>query len=303
MTRPRGSGALRPERSSPAIAPISNLDLQGPYTTVSANDEAVQYALRAENEADVRRSQFQDGEINLRRQVDEILEVLEPLRDLEEIQRLIIHYTSTAQVGLVPSPIMLYATSLLFESSHELSRRQASGDAGAVREFATAILRNTSFPVSVHSDLEYKPFVEMFTGSNLRLEMLGIVYTVAARARVATMRRKGDNITQLLYQLFKAGQACLNLAREIAPTVNDVMIWLSFEITRLYTNAQGDAHPNVWRSMGDTISDAYIMEIHREAKVAENAPFWLAECRRKNWAGKLHIYLLAGDRTGLIKLQ
>lgn len=256
-------------------------------TAPTTNDEAVQYALRAGNEADVRRSQFQDSEVNFRRQVDEIVELLEPLRNLEEIQRLVAHYTSVSQVALVPAPIMLYATSTLFETSRELSLRQLSNDVEAVRELATAVMYNTSSPVAIQPDLEYQQFVNMFTGGNLRLEMLGIVYTIAARSRVYELPRHGDFSDGLLYQLFKAASCCLDLARELAPTVNDVMIWLSFEMTRLYTNAQGDAHPNVWRSMGETTSDAYIMEIHREAKVAENTPFWLAECRRKNWAGVL----------------
>lgn len=286
MTKPRGSGFVRTGSALRSGTPTNTAEPRGIHTAPT-NDEAVQYALRAGNEADVRRSQFQDSEVNFRRQVDEIVEVLQPLQLLEDIQRLVVHYTSTAQVGLVPGPIMVHATSRLFETSRELSFWQDVNDDAAIRELATTIMSNTSSPVLIHPELEYKQFVDMFTGRHLRLEMLGIIYTVAARARVYELSpRHAHRNDSLLHQLFKSGQSCLNLVREIAPTVNDVMIWLSFEITRLYTNAQGDSHPNVWRSMGDTISDAYIMEIHREAKVSANTPFWLAECRRKNWAGR-----------------
>lgn len=218
--------------------------------------------------------------------MNEILEVLEPLVSLEEIQSLIDHYSLNAAVALVPAPVMRYATHTLTETAHEVSSRKSAYDVEALRGRATTILRRTSSSLQLSAAMEYQTFVDMFTGDNLRLEMLGLIYTVAARARIYQLSHNGPTDDHTMTLLFRAGQACLNLARELAPTVNDVMIWLSFEMTRLYTNAQGDAHPNVWRAMGDTISDAYIMDLHREAKVAAGVPFWLAECRRKNWAGE-----------------
>ncbi|CZT14228.1 uncharacterized protein RCC_00203 [Ramularia collo-cygni] len=294
LTKPRGDGSVRPRHAYNSLTP-STININNPglpdhhHASVSPNTEAVQYALHAGNESDVRRSQFQDSEVNLRRQVDEIMEILDTLQHLEEIHQLISYYQAHAQVALVPSPIMLYATNKLFDISREISSHQAGGDTGAIRKLANDILNNTSTPVVVHPNLDFEAFVDMLTGRDLRLEMLGIVFTVAARARACTLPRHGGELNdRLLFHLFKAGHACLILSRELAPTVNDVMIWLSFEMTRLHTNAQGDSNPNVWRSMGDTIADAYIMELHREAKVAENAPFWLAECRRKNWATIYH---------------
>lgn len=285
------TGSPHPRTASKPFTPPININqgLQGAYSATPNHEETVPYALRAGNESDVRRSQFYDSEVNSRRQMDEMVEILEPLRFLDDVQSLVQEYTSTAQVALVPRPLMLYATSRLFDTCSSFSLQQDNGSLRIPQEFAAMILRNTTVSVAVHPDLGYEAFVDMFTGDNLRLEILGIIFTVAARSRVYRLPRipgGGEQNDQKLYRLFKAGLACLNLAHELAPTVNDVMIWLSFEMTRLYTNAQGDAHPNVWRSMGDTISDAYIMDIHREAKVAANTPFWLAECRRKNWAGE-----------------
>lgn len=284
LTKPRGTGSPRPRASSKAVTPLVNSGHQAVYNSVANNDEVVQYALRASNESDIRRSQFQDGAVNLRRQLGEILEVFDPFRSLEEVVQLVSEYTTTAQVALVPAPLMRYAISTLSETSRKYSLQQENDTTGAHQEFAAVVLQNTTSAVLVHADLDYKTYVDMFTGDSLRLEMLGIIYAVAARSRVYRLPYRREQKDSLLYRLFKAAQTCLNLARELASTVNDVTIWLSFEMTRLYTNAQGDAHPNVWRAMGDTISDTYIMELHREAKITANTPFWLAQCRRKNWA-------------------
>lgn len=151
---------------------------------------------------------------------------------------------------------------------------------------AGKILQSTTAKVNIEPDLHYRQFVELFTGDNLRLEMLGLMYTIAARAHEKCLTDESEQDDQLLRRLFKASQSCLYLARELAPSVSDVMVWLSFELTRLYTNVQGDSHPNVWRSIGDLTSDVYILGIHRESKVASGTPFWLAECRRKSWAGE-----------------
>ena len=287
LTKPRGiETATRHART--ASAPLTPSKSPGAQSFTDATNSDIQSALRAGNESDVRRLQFQDGETNLKRQVDEITDVLEQFRYLDDIQRLIQEYTSTAEVPLVPGPIILYAASTLFETCRKYSLRQYSNDDAKFRILATDIIQHTSSNVIIHSDLGYEAFVDFFTGDNLRLEALGLIFTVAARARVYRVPRGAEQDDKLLYSLFKAGQTCLNLVRELAPSINDMLLWLSFEVLRLYTNAQGDSHPNVWRALGDTISDVYIMEIHREAKVTSNTPFWLSECRRKNWTGDLH---------------
>lgn len=292
LTKPRGTGSLRPGATNKVGTPQIVLGTHGPVVVDDNSDEPIHFALRAgnESESDVRNSQFQDPEANLRRQVSETLKLLEPLRHVEEIAQLVEYYVVSSQVALVPAPIMRYATSTLLETAREVSSLRGNGtNADALTDFASAVLYHTSSPVVVHPDLEYEAFVDMFTGKHLRLEMLGLIYTIAARSRVYRHPRSAVRHDSITYQLFKASQAALNLARELAPTINDVLIWLAFDITRLYTNAQGDSHPNTWRAMADLTCDAYIMDLHREAKVSANAPFWLAESRRKNWISEWNV--------------
>lgn len=119
----------------------------------------------------------QDSEVNLRRQVAERMEDFKPLRFLEDIQTLIEGYTSTSQVGLVPAPIMLYASSTIFETSCKYALQQDNSNIAASKEFATAVLHNTSSALLVQLvHLEYQAFVDEFTGDSLRLEMLGLIY-------------------------------------------------------------------------------------------------------------------------------
>ncbi|PIB00131.1 hypothetical protein CB0940_02922 [Cercospora beticola] len=179
---------------------------------------------------------------------------------------------------------MNYAASTLSATVRKFSLHEDQESTGNINLLAEAVIHSTSAKLNIQPDQDYRTFVEMFTGDNLRLEMLGLIYTIAARAHGKSMPIEVEQDDELLHALFKAAQSCLYLARELAPSVNDVMIWLSFELTRLYTNAQGDSHPNVWRSLGDLTSDVYILGIHRESKAASGTPFWLAECRRKSWA-------------------
>lgn len=252
----------------------------------TARGATLQNALRAGNESDIRRTQFQDSQNLHEQQIQEVLDILEQFQYLDQITGLVQDYTELAQAALVPGPILMYATSTLAETARRYySERNNSSQA---RLLARAVLRSTSSAVEVHSELSYEAFVDLFTGDNIRLDMLGLIYAIAARSHTCNSpRAEGDDeYWTLQNRLFKGAHSCLTMARELAPGMNDVILWLSFELMRLYSNVQGDSHANTWRALGDMTTDVYMMGINRESKVTANAPFWLAECRRRSWACK-----------------
>ena len=250
----------------------------------AARGNTFKNALRAGNESDIRRTQFQDSHSLHEEQINEVLEILKQLSYIDQIHGLVQDYVEVAQAALVPGPIMLYATSTLVETARKLSLMR--DNSSQIRQFADSVIHHTSSKVEIHPEIGYEALVDQFTGHNIRLEMIGLIYAIAARAHCCGLPRgEGhEDYWTLQNLLFKSAHSCLSLARELAPNVNDVMIWLSFEIMRLYSNAQGDSHANVWRALGDTTSEVYMMGIHRESKLTANAPYWLAECRRRNWA-------------------
>ncbi|KAI5235761.1 hypothetical protein E4T43_09036 [Aureobasidium subglaciale] len=130
-------------------------------------------------------------------------------------------------------------------------------------------------------------FLGFYSGANLRLESIGLIFTIAARVARLGLAHHGEIDHNFVQAMFQCSAECLRLARELASEMNDVMIWLSYENLRLSTTIQGYAGSNVWRRLGGLSTDIFALELHREAAIAK-VPFFLAECRRRVFAAAFH---------------
>ncbi|KAJ5085414.1 hypothetical protein N7532_010185 [Penicillium argentinense] len=200
-------------------------------------------------------------------------EIISVLRFLPTIKKLLHDYFLLIHTALVPKPIVLQLLDLVCTSLTE------SGYLGEESDFlinlydtsrlAKQILYSSTFEVSVSPTMHVKDFSALFCGDNLRVETLGLLYTLAARASLYSSYNDESRDDKFIRELCWCSNSSLRLARELAPQTTDPI---------------GDASLGVWRRLGDLATDLFALGLNREATYSsENIPFFLAEGRRKTF--------------------
>lgn len=234
-----------------------------------------------------------------------IEDIVSQLELFPVIEKRIHEYYSFSQVALVPRPLVLQLiTSLrtcLADSGYMREERTDRISIHQGPQLAEDILRSSSSDIAITQDLDLEAFCALFSGANLRIETLGLLYTMAARSSLYT-KGYGDDKYQddkFTTEMGWYGNSCLRLARELAPETTDLMVWLAHENLQLTTLFEGDASESsvpetssshihsvlglgVWRRVGDLATDLLALGLNREATHSVT-PFFLAECRRRSF--------------------
>lgn len=234
-----------------------------------------------------------------------IEDIVSQLKLLPVIEKRIHEYYSFSQVALVPRPLVLQLiTSLrigLAGSGYMKEERTNRISIHQGPQLAEDILRSSSSDVAITQDLDLEAFCALFSGANLRIETLGLLYTMAARSSLYTEGYADDKYQddKFTTEMGWYGNLCLRLARELAPETTDLMVWLAHENLQLTTLFEGDASEcsgpetsslhihsvlglSVWRWVGDLATDLLALGLNREA-IHSATPFFLAECRRRSF--------------------
>lgn len=249
-------------------------------------------------------------------QVAVTVEMLVQLQHLDMVEKLLNEYYAHSHAILVPGALVLPAFSALRTHGVGIppspSGMVESED--GILEIAENIVRSTSATIEFDSTCTSPKFCASYTGQNLRLEAVGLIFALAGRSCLLG-HGKHDPRDAFIHTMFRCSTCCLQIAREIAPGVNDPMVWLAYENLLLTMSIQGDASeswknivcaqrfirhalltqylytagPNVWRRLGDLATDVYALGIHRESSHAGKIPFFLSECRRRTFAAAYHI--------------
>lgn len=73
--------------------------------------------------------------------------------------------------------------------------------------------------------------------------MLGVIYSIAARACSAGLSRDDDSHDDFIQTMFRASLDCRRIAKDIAP-LNDALLWLTYETVILSSCVLG--HSSKW---------------------------------------------------------
>ncbi|KAI5207126.1 hypothetical protein E4T39_02047 [Aureobasidium subglaciale] len=220
-----------------------------------------------------------------------ITRILGHVQHYKTIRNLVTEYYRLDQIAVVPSHLVLPVISDLEHLQEDIMHQQATTDNAASTAVSSAtarrIFNTTSSKMALTSTSSLAEFLSFYSGANLRLESIGLIFTIAARVARLGLAHHGEIDHSFVQAMFQCSAECLRLARELAVEMNDVIVWLSYENLRLATTVQGYAGPNVWRRLGGLSTDIFALELHREAAIAK-APFFLAECRRRVFAAAFH---------------
>ncbi|KAG0649512.1 hypothetical protein D0Z07_4338 [Hyphodiscus hymeniophilus] len=124
---------------------------------------------------------------------------------------------------------------------------------------------------------DYQPWLESFTGMNLRWETLGSVFAALTTATLSLPERdaffctqKGprSNRNEFAVEMKDCVQACITLSN-YQDLINIQMVSLLVKNLILQTVISGDTSLLVWRQLGDLVSASTALGLHREV---ENGP-------------------------------
>ncbi|KAK4501066.1 hypothetical protein PRZ48_006872 [Zasmidium cellare] len=108
-----------------------------------------------------------------------IAEVLGHLQDFRRIEELMAAYWPASQSAILPGALIMSGLSSLGRMVAECS---GFNDGEHTLQLAKRIMDSTSYRVKVDASLTPMDFMGFFTGDNLRLEYLGLVFSIAARS-------------------------------------------------------------------------------------------------------------------------
>lgn len=109
-----------------------------------------------------------------------------------------------------------------------------------VQRLAEHILRASSSEITLTPSMSLQDFCSVFSGENIRVETLGFLYTVAARASIHETQAMPES-KDFIQEMSWYSNVSLYLAREIAPKTSDMIIWLVLDNLQLITMLEGDA--------------------------------------------------------------
>jgi hypothetical protein len=181
---------------------------------------------------------------------DTMQEIIGHLHYYPLIEKVVKEYCSHGQAHLIPSPLIL---PILASLSHLPSLcgllEDSSPNEAEIGSLAARILRSTATPVTITSSLSVEGFCSALTEPSLRLEMLGVMYSIAARACSAGLSRDDDGHGDFIQTMFRASLDCRRIAKDIAP-LNDALLWLTYETVILSSCVLGHSSKCLCRFSG-----------------------------------------------------
>ncbi|KAI1408229.1 hypothetical protein F5Y13DRAFT_182781 [Hypoxylon sp. FL1857] len=205
-------------------------------------------------------------------------EIVSQLKFLPLIEELLHKYISFTQVALVPRPVILQlVASIRDHPATSACIKEMQGYLDNVSQIAKDVLHSSSSGVTITPSLDLEGFCALFCGTSLRVETLGLLYTVAARSYHCGVGFD-EMIDEICIQgMVRCSNLSLQLARELSAPVNDLLVWLAHENLQLTTQVEGDAISQAWRRGAS-------WAISPQTYSNKTTPFFLAECRKKTFA-------------------
>ena len=182
-----------------------------------------------------------------------------PTEDIHATARLITHYTQrmtffetliaryyeTNQVAVIPGPLVLLALPAIADTLRKIWTDDDQGNLAAARH----ILENTSTRLAVPPLTLAKKCHTLFTGQNLRLECLGIAFSLAGLASLVlpvhdavltTQSYHGFDQRTFALEMADLSDTCISIC-ERCNTVGCLFNYLLYENLVLLTMRYGDS--------------------------------------------------------------
>ncbi|KAJ5155339.1 hypothetical protein N7492_008142, partial [Penicillium capsulatum] len=214
-----------------------------------------------------------------------VSEVLLGLEDFTIFEALIHEYYKLSQTAVIPAPYILNG----FPSMKTLCKDFSSANTGSdlISSVTVRIIQNTAETFRIPPSTPGKGFHTIFTGSAIRLEVIGVLCCLAGRAAymgLANVKLDGQvSRSQFARTMLAAGDVALHVCKILTP-LNDLIIWLVYENLLLSNLVNGDSSPQSWNRLGELSTDIFALGLHRSSSDPEGVMEYLLESRRRLFA-------------------
>ncbi|UDD55949.1 hypothetical protein AFCA_003532 [Aspergillus flavus] len=311
MTRPRGGRNPAPQSARLSLSSSSSLDnvqhspranissSSAPRTTPSAEIEffgSTAFPAIINDDQDIvdsfagqfrNQSMLQIGNANHNqeqipeKQILEGMAVLNLLVNFPAFTNCIYRYLELSYTCMVPDPFIKACVLSIQETIHGLKGSR-------LRQLALDLFVNTSKPLNLFTPVPAKDYHTLFTGSNLRWEIVGFVLAILGVSLKYDINKQNEPPRSLpaqkpgfIHQIAEAVEYCTSVCYRYT-CVNHQALWLLYGDACLKNLVYGDMSFQFWRCMGDLSSMFYALGLHHQNSTFEEIhPFYQLEMRRR----------------------
>ncbi|KAL4795329.1 hypothetical protein BDV19DRAFT_398724 [Aspergillus venezuelensis] len=219
--------------------------------------------------------------------VAETTKILGILAENSPIEDLVTAFYDASQAAIVPSPFIFK----YLEGMRDIIEKGDSPE--QLHKKTIRILENTARRFHIPSDIKGKDFHTLSTGSQMRLEIIGLVYSLAGRASFFGLSHAkfpgsagAASRAKFARKMLMATDTVIQVCKMLTP-VNDMLVWLQYENWLLACLFYGDISSPTWHRLGEVASSAFELGLHRDCH--KDAPVFLREIRRRVYAGVYYI--------------
>lgn len=164
-------------------------------------------------------------------------------QEMTFLEKLIPRYYETSQVATIAAPLILLALPAVTKRLREVWTADHERNLSAAKR----ILESTSIRLDILPATTARNFHTLFTGPLLRLEIIGVILSLAGLASLylpahdATLiMQNGFNRREFALEMADLSDTCIGLC-ERSNAVNDLWSWLLYENLVLSTLQHGDS--------------------------------------------------------------
>lgn len=214
-----------------------------------------------------------------RERVEDGAKILSLLSDPAYVLRTIKGFYAVSQI--VSAPFITLKNSI--ESITKTLRDEYATDAQRL-VLSERIFAQTFVPLVLDENTTAENLHESFTGSKLRWEILGVIFTYLSMGTLMDSSDPNSRERQLYTrELTHASNLCVGFC-DRAESLNDILTWLLHGNAILLTFQYGDTSHLAWRRMGDLASTIFAIGLHQDPGSQSTLPFFLVELRRRSFA-------------------
>ncbi|RHZ62316.1 transcription factor domain-containing protein [Aspergillus thermomutatus] len=201
-------------------------------------------------------------------------EIVGHLVEFPTFEQLIREFYGVSQSAVIAAPFVLNALSQMEDTYHAYQLDQGTTE---IATLVATVLDNTRRTFSVPPTVDGAHFHRLYTGSCLRLEILGVVYALAGRASHFGLGRAQNKhlASHFARRMLAASETVLETCRYLSP-VNDLMLWLLHENLLLSTLVLGHS--------SELATCIFELGLHRDSDESIDLPVFLLEQRRRLFA-------------------
>jgi len=138
------------------------------------------------------------------------------------------------------------------------------------------LFKNSSKPLKLPPNMNFRQYHTLFTGENLRWEAVGMLFTavglsastmLATDATLVVTKTASIDKRGLAHRMLEASDASIAFCEQ-AGHLNDPGMWLTYENFLLMSLVIGDSSYRLWRRLGDLSTTVFALGLHQEIKTS-----------------------------------